>query len=192
VEKNFQTKIDSIQFYDEATRFYDVLYGVEQKAKYTITLSALKNKLSGSVLDVGCGSGLFLKEIIPRFELTIAIDVSIQMLKLAKHSLQNRGVDFLCADIDFLPIRDGIFKYVFAFTVLQNLPDPLSGLNEIIRVIHAEGTIAISLHKSVYVCREFDRILRDNYLSVNEIRTNIDVRDRVFLCQVHKMPIEEV
>ena len=120
--------------YDLTSEMYEGLYAEEQKAKYKAALENLEFA-GGVVLDLGCGSGLFFKDVAAQAGLVIGVDVSLKLLNKAKeqgNAFSNVAV--LQADVDHLPFRDGLFSAVFAFTVFQNVPKPAVTLNELKRV----------------------------------------------------------
>jgi len=96
-----------MQRYDVTAEMYDERYAQEQMAKYG---KALENvDVAGRVvLDVGCGSGLFFREIAAQADMVVGVDVSGKLLLKAKEqrsAFQNVAV--LQADADHLPFRDG-------------------------------------------------------------------------------------
>lgn len=52
------------------------------------------------VLDAGCGPGTYLA-LLSRFKTTVALDFSINMLKIAKY--RNRNALLCCGDVENLP-----------------------------------------------------------------------------------------
>ena len=187
VKSPWRAKQDSKRFYDETARSYKALYGEEQTAKYHTALRALE-PLSGNVLDVGCGPGALLRKI-PRARavgLFVGVDTSIQMLKTAR-ATENDYPHLICADVDFLPLQDGAFGTVFAFTLLQNLPDPLKSLRELGRVVKKEGSVVATFHKSSLTRDEVLSLLSQEYQLLREIETEDEVRDYAFVCR-HPRP----
>ncbi|QEE14581.1 class I SAM-dependent methyltransferase [Promethearchaeum syntrophicum] len=116
------------------------------------------------LLDYGCGTGLlwdFFNSKIQNKEQSqktrlICIDISIGMLNIFKDKLNFtknlpkphiKDVLFVCCDGEHLPFRSNHFKYIYAFTSLQNLPNLDLGLEEINRVKKDSAIIAISYLK---------------------------------------------
>jgi len=133
--------------YDATAKGYDELHGEEQNAKYQAALKNV-NVAGGVVLDVGCGSGLFFKEIADKAKLVVGVDISHNLSLLAKE--QTRGftnVFVVQSDADHLPFVYGVFEGVFAFTVLQNMPQPLVSLVEWKRVAKKSGKVVVTALK---------------------------------------------
>ncbi len=102
-------------------------------------------------MDVGCGSGLFFKEVAAQAELVVGVDVSRKLLLKAKEQVEAfSNVFVLQADADHLPFRDGFFGAVFAFTVLQNMPKPSETLNELKRVAKVSGRVVVTGLKKAF------------------------------------------
>ncbi|MFX1518431.1 MAG: class I SAM-dependent methyltransferase [Promethearchaeota archaeon] len=136
-----------MKLYNEPSyvKTYDRRYNTIQLAKYMTVLPSLTNN-TGWILDVGIGTGLFLKKVVRQWALIVGIDLSLNMLRLAKKRAKNYiNVELILADADHLPFKENTFPTITAFTILQNMPDLSKTLTEIIRV--SEGVVAITVLK---------------------------------------------
>lgn len=163
---SWKDKRKIMQRYDVTAEMYDERYAQEQQRKYE---KALENfYVAGkAVLDVGCGSGLFFKEVAAQAGLVIGVDVSRKLLLKAKE----RGSAFpnvavLQADADFLPFRDGRFGAVFAFTVIQNVPKPTETLIELKRVAKKGDKVVVTGLKKAFPLTSFIDLLDGSGLNV--------------------------
>ena len=148
-----------MQRYDATAQGYNELYAEEQKAKY---MAALKNlKVSDAkILDVGCGSGLFLQEVASQASIVVGIDISRKLLLKANQQAKAYPNAFaLQADGDHLPFINGFFDVVFAFTVLQNMPQPAVALVEWKRVVKEKGSLVITALKKAFTLPAFMDLL---------------------------------
>jgi ubiquinone/menaquinone biosynthesis C-methylase UbiE len=148
-----------MQRYDLTAEMYDERYSEEQMRKYK---KALENvSVEGkAVLDVGCGSGLFFKEVATQADIVASIDISRKLLLKAKEQAKSLdNVFVLQADADHLPFRDGFFGAVFAFTVLQNMPKPPKTLNELKRVVKGDGRVVVTGLKKSFPLTAFMDVL---------------------------------
>lgn len=104
-------------------------------------LTAAKEIARGStVLDVGCGNGVFLELLRESKDCHVTgVDVS----ELAIHLARQRGINAYVADVDGkpLPFRDNEFDYICAFDVLEHLYHPVKTLLEMRRV----GNVLITI-----------------------------------------------
>jgi ubiquinone/menaquinone biosynthesis C-methylase UbiE len=144
-----------MQQYDATAKGYDELHGKEQNAKYQATLKNV-NVAGGVVLDVGCGSGLFFKEVADKAKLVVGVDFSRNLLLLAKDQTRDLGNVFVVqSDADHLPFVDGLFDGVFAFTVLQNMPQFSVALDEWRRVTKKNGKAVVTALKKAFSLTAF-------------------------------------
>ena len=134
--------------YDSTAEIYDARYAEEQEAKYRVALE--KVEPAGTILDVGCGTGLFFKLVVDKADSVVGIDSSKKLLLGArKHANRWGNVHLVQADADHLPFKADFFDVVFAFTVLQNMPNPVETLKELRRVANPGAQVVVSGLKKV-------------------------------------------
>jgi ubiquinone/menaquinone biosynthesis C-methylase UbiE len=156
-------KRDVKRFYDKIASSYDELYREEQAGKYQGALEVKGSPWLGKILDVGCGTGLFLEAINACGDgerMVFGVDISLRLLKLASHRLKGQSY-LICADADFLPFPNETFNTVVAFTLLQNVPDPIAALKEIKRVLMPLGTLVATYLKEKITLTEFKQLLKE-------------------------------
>lgn len=152
--------------YDTTAEMYEGRYAEEQKAKYR---KALENTdVTGlRVLDVGCGSGLFFEKVAGQADFVVGVDVSRGLLKKANQRAKVCGnVSVVLADADHLPFQGGCFGAVFAFTVLQNMPQPAVTLGEVKRVASACGRVVMTGLKKAFLLDKFMDLLEGSSLKL--------------------------
>jgi ubiquinone/menaquinone biosynthesis C-methylase UbiE len=155
-----------MQLYNATAEMYDERYAQEQERKYKKALEnvCVTRKI---VLDVGCGSGLFFKEVAAQACMIIGVDVSRKLLLKAKdQGSAFSNVAVLQADADHLPFRDELFGVVFAFTVLQNVPKPAETLKELKRVTKKDEKIVVTGLKKAFQRTSFFDLLDGSGLIV--------------------------
>jgi len=97
-----------------------------------------------TVLDVGCGVGLFIKEYAARAKNIIGTDTSLQMIKAAQKN--NPRNDFFVCAADQLPFNDRQFDRLLCYGVFHYLPDEKTvkhTVAEFVRVVKPDGLIVI-------------------------------------------------
>jgi ubiquinone/menaquinone biosynthesis C-methylase UbiE len=104
----------------------------------------LVDGLSGSVLEVGTGTGLQLPTYPPGVSSVVAIDIDPELLARAR--LRRPGVSLQQADVQQLPFPDGSFDAVVACLVFCTVADPTRGLSEIRRVLRPGGQLRLLEH----------------------------------------------
>jgi SAM-dependent methyltransferase len=92
-------------------------------------------------LEVGCGEGVIAAKLHQRFGEVVALDLPDAGLRAGWHQLP--GPRFLHADAHALPFGDDRFDVVVAAEVLEHLPDPARGLQELARVGRAHLVLSV-------------------------------------------------
>ena len=157
-----------MQRYDATADMYDERYAEEQSRKYKKALEKA-SVIGRAVLDVGCGSGLFLCQVAAQAKIAVGMDVSRKLLLKAKERVGSLGNVFvLQADVDHLPFREGIFGGVFAFTVLQNMPKPAKTIGELKRVAERGGWVVVTGLKKAFRLEDFLDVLEGSGLRLVE------------------------
>jgi ubiquinone/menaquinone biosynthesis C-methylase UbiE/DNA-binding transcriptional ArsR family regulator len=99
-----------------------------------------------SLLDVGTGTGRMLEVFAPRIERGIGIDLSREMLAVARVNLEKAGVtncQIRHGDMYDLALPDESIDLVLFHQVLHFADDPLSALRETSRLLKQGGRVII-------------------------------------------------
>jgi SAM-dependent methyltransferase len=72
------------------------------------------------MLDAGCGSGYPVTQFLAQYFQVTGIDFALKQIQLAKDRVQ--GVEFICADIANLPIRENAFDSVCSYYAIIHIP----------------------------------------------------------------------
>jgi len=158
---NWGKKRSVMRRYNLTAQMYDERYREEQEAKYRAALESLDLKPNGTVLDVGCGSGMFFCQVADDAKAVAGLDISRELLQAAKERAKKlRNVFLVQADADHLPFKKAVFNYVFAFTVLQNMPNPAETLRELQISASSNARFVITGLKAAVTLEKFATILR--------------------------------
>jgi SAM-dependent methyltransferase len=101
--------------------------------------------VAGRVLDAGCGTGGFLRQLaVHRPELSVwGVDFSPAA---AVRAADKSGAEVVCASVDRLPFADGVFDAVVSADVLCHRSlDPSRALSEFRRVLRPGGRLVLNL-----------------------------------------------
>lgn len=145
---------DEMQRERERREFFDALadgweernYPPEVMFKVEKMFADLDLKISGTILDVGCGQGVlipFLREIAGDKARIIALDASAQMLKAI--SGKDPNVFSIHAPAENIPLIDGYVDTLICFSAFPHFFDKAAAAREFYRVLKAGGT-AYVLH----------------------------------------------
>ncbi|MBN1322121.1 MAG: methyltransferase domain-containing protein, partial [Thermoleophilia bacterium] len=102
-----------------------------------------------TVLEVGSGPGYFSVEVaraVPRGKL-ILLDLQQEMLDMAMKRIEDAGsvgVEYLCGDATSLPLDDASVDIAFMVGVLGEVPDRMTALCEIHRVLRPGGMLSLT------------------------------------------------
>jgi SAM-dependent methyltransferase len=98
------------------------------------------------VVDIGCGNGAYLAELLRRGHRgpVVGVDASAGMLRAA--SLAAPPALTLVADAGMLPLRDAVCSLALANHMLYHLADPALGVKEFHRVLAPGGRLVVVLN----------------------------------------------
>ena len=103
-------------------------------------------KPGGSILDFGCGVGRMSEAFLKYYDEVTGIDISENMLKLAKE--RNSGVNYVLNATDDLSVfSDNKFDCVFSVIVLQHMCEEMQTkyIKEFVRVTKPGGRMAFQI-----------------------------------------------
>lgn len=137
-----------------------------------------------NVLDVGCGTGDFLRLLAPIVAPgeAVGLDLSETMIAEArKRSAENiENLSFRVGSALDLPFQVGSFDRILATQVLLHIPDPWRALAEMKRVLAPSGVISISeidWGTLVVQSSENDLGRRFSELACRELRNGLIIRE---------------
>lgn len=100
------------------------------------------------VLDVGCGPGVIMEEMLARGHRVVAMDISENMIRRANEKAakidSSRSLCFR-GDIEALPIQNASVDIVLCLGVLPYLDRDQCGIGEISRVVKDGGMVIVVL-----------------------------------------------
>jgi SAM-dependent methyltransferase len=102
------------------------------------------------ILDIGCGDGGLLSEVVKRAPgaTCVGIEISSGRLRLAQQRLGARVILLQTSGKGFLPFDDRNFDLVFVTEVIEHLKDPVHFLNDVHRVLTPVGRLILSTPNS--------------------------------------------
>ena len=96
----------------------------------------------GTIVDVGCGGGLFLKMLGEQGYHGIGLDNSTAAASLAWKS---NGVPAVCGDLPQSPVGPGTCTAVTMFHVLEHLSDPIAYLESVRELLLPNGRAIVQV-----------------------------------------------
>jgi SAM-dependent methyltransferase len=99
------------------------------------------------ILDVGCGPGFYVRELLDEvgpMGSIVALDASPDMLALARRRCEGQGnVNFREGNAAALPADDDDFDAALCVQVMEYVTDPTTALTEIHRALRPGGRVVI-------------------------------------------------
>ncbi len=131
-------------WYDSLSSSYEELYGREQSVKLQHVKAFVQDEKFKLMVDIGCGPGMLLADFRTHYTYAVGIDLSSEMLKLAKRKRTDQ-VDLVRATARLLPFRDGLADLVVSISTLKTEPQFQTILDELSRVSSQSGILAFTL-----------------------------------------------
>jgi ubiquinone/menaquinone biosynthesis C-methylase UbiE len=136
-----------VNFYDRwvLPPILDLVMRQRQLNKYRRQVVAAA---SGRVLEVGVGSGLNFSLYGRQVETVFGIDPSPRLLAIARRRAVVAGIhaDFLLGSAIAIPLADNTMDTVVMTWTLCSIPDPLTALGEMRRVLKPAGKLLFVEH----------------------------------------------
>jgi len=114
---------------------------------FRVLLETLRPGPSDRLLDVGCGGGALLKDVLERGTKAVGVDHSPEMVRLAidtnRSAVREGRLQVLEAEGSRLPVPDGAFTIALSTGVFGFLPRPLETLREMRRAPGPGGRLAV-------------------------------------------------
>nr|QXF69044.1 DNA adenine methylase [Enterococcus gallinarum] len=125
--------------FDKVAEDYDFVN--ELLNDYSFFVSNMSPK-KGRALDIGCGSGLLVEKLASYYDEVVGIDISNQMLDLAKSKRQLTNTVYLNMNAEQLNFNEK-FDFIVSRTTFHHLDDIASVIQQLKELLNEEGRIVI-------------------------------------------------
>ncbi|OQX34682.1 MAG: methyltransferase type 11 [Candidatus Sedimenticola endophacoides] len=102
-----------------------------------------------TILDVGCGSGIFTLDLLSHGPSIVGLDISQPMLSRAREKTAGLAFEPVAGDMLSLPFADNVFDKTVSMTALEFVADAHTAINELFRVTQKGGTIVVTTLNSL-------------------------------------------
>lgn len=143
-------------FNDKAFQYHSMHYqDLENKKKYPVLyirhtyMLKMMEGLNGKALDIGCGSGAMVKDLLDRGFSVTATDFAPKMLEATKEFIKDhpkgKTVKLLQEDIENMSFPDKSFDLITCGGVLEYLEKDDKAIDEMARVLKDNGVAIITV-----------------------------------------------
>lgn len=201
IESYWQTR--SPAFSNQYATFLGVpltLTGIFLQLRHKKISKILKNLSGQQLLDVGCGSGVFMREGIGQGRYVVGIDYSIQMIETARQNLGDFPADsyqLIQAAAQKIPLKNASIDIVLAcgLTDYLSFTDTKLFMSEVSRVLKNNGYAVLTFPKKdsplAFLRSGWGLTLRKLFLKLPPMQTIYTKQDIKDLCkQVSISPIK--
>lgn len=138
-----KTIMNSKNHFNASAEEYDNSFdGKYVRPMYAYLMERLSREEAGCFLDIGCGTGTVLLNLVNGQRRLYGVDLSDKMVQISRHRLQGNAV-IEEADAERLPFGDNLFDLVLCNASFHHYPHPQAVLEEIRRVLMPQGTLII-------------------------------------------------
>ncbi|MFH0968529.1 MAG: class I SAM-dependent methyltransferase [Methanobacteriota archaeon] len=139
--------------YDDIADVYDQRYDHRDRGRqyYDHIAEAVINQIGtgGELLDIGCGTGLFIRRFLRYGGKVTGIDISSGMIRRATPIFPT--VQFVVGTAEELPFEEGSFESISSLLAFSYLIKPEKTLADCLRVLRPGGRLAVcTLGKNVF------------------------------------------
>ena len=137
------------QIFDEWSDKYEKWFKtplgqIVRETELNLLMESLNPQAGETILDAGCGTGIFTTDFLAKGPKIVGMDISPNMLEVAAY--KTRGNDFLPVkgNILDLPFLDNYFDKVISNTAIEFIADGGKAVSELFRVLKPGGTLVIA------------------------------------------------
>ncbi len=141
----------TVEYFDGIAQGYSSLYHERTPGGTAFRLRKqrvleLFDKPGGKVLDVGCGSGVMVDDLLAQDCAFWGVDPSWQMINQCRKDFgSRRNAHFFVGGAEEIGFPDSYFDAVICMGVLERVGNNRAALRELLRVLKRDGTLIVTL-----------------------------------------------
>jgi ubiquinone/menaquinone biosynthesis C-methylase UbiE len=150
------------EYFSSKTKYWNVLYDENHKNDTFMNFVMRRRKQSVldlidkeidknkniKVLDVGCGTGVYVDELVKRGFSVYGLDISKEMVERSLLRIEESKKTYVrlsVGDAELLPFKENFFDLIISVGVLEYLPSEINALSEFKRLLKPSGILIFTL-----------------------------------------------
>lgn len=117
-----------------------------QERRLQMILNAASERLTGRVLENGCGVGMYIEHLAPHVGQIVGLEYDLERATVAGQ----RSEQIVCAAGEKLPFPDESFDVILSHEVLEHVQDDRQAVTEMARVLKPGGRMVIFVPNQGY------------------------------------------
>ena len=148
------TESEKPQLFDDWPEKYERWFATPigsrvKRVEWELVLDFLRPGPGDSILDAGCGTGIFTEDMLSCGSRVVGLDLSLSMLRKARQKARSSPLRILSADLLHLPFPENSFDKAVSITALEFIPDGRKAVKELFRVTSKGGTVVAATLNSL-------------------------------------------
>ena len=136
-------KHDIIHFFDHLAPSWDADM-IRCDAVIDTILDGAGIKQGAHILDVACGTGVLFPDYLARNVASVtAVDISPQMVKIAREKFTQPNIEILCGDIETITLNK-TFDNIMVYNAFPHFPDPENLIKVLAGLLKKGGTLTVA------------------------------------------------
>jgi SAM-dependent methyltransferase len=147
-----------------------------------VTPEMLNDK--STVIDIGCGSGRFVKYLKGRYKKIAGLDPSTAIFAADELLGKDETIELVQASTDNIPYPDGHFDFGYSLGVLHHIPDTQKALSDSVKKIRPGGYFLLYLYYSLDNRSFFFKMLFHLSNAIRWVVSKLPARLKKFVCDI--------
>jgi len=136
-------KSDIISFFDKSACNWDKEM-IKDEDVVNLILDKANIKENLEILDVACGTGVLFNNYLERKVKSItAIDISPEMVNIAKKNYTQANIDIICGDVEEYKFNKQ-FDSIMIYNAFPHFPNPESLISSLSMLLKPKGSLTIA------------------------------------------------
>ncbi|MDO8873697.1 MAG: class I SAM-dependent methyltransferase [Methanoregula sp.] len=131
-----------------------------------------------TILDVGCGIGIFASRIAKKAKKVVAVDILESSIEIAQDFYGADNIDFLAGDLFTLNLPGKSFDCILFLETIEHVDSPGKFLKEFHRLLKPNGYLILSTPNAHSYANILHHLLFFNYRFAKKIANCIDNEER--------------